>query len=652
MPRVQKGLVMTRALESFAREKSARVRRQAAFLLWMANLVLAVVVGVNYLAHVPSVDTGSAKMWLFALPALVSTALILTFVPGVIFTAAAHFVKSTRVLGLVQSGIWILFLTLLFADTRVYNMFRYHMGGQVWNLVTVRGSEDAIHLGWQVYTAITLGLTIGMGVQLFLWKRAIRRALLQESLPTTRRVLLRPSFVIGLVLLPVVFVEKTIYAQADLTRDRQITHLARLFPLYARVPMEDFASKVLGVENELPPRPPRIELDGFALDYPNARPAMDPEGPRPNILIVMIDCLRQDRLTEEHTPNVARFADDSLLFEDHLSGGNSTRYGIFSLLYGLHGSYWVPMLAAQRSPVLIDTLAELGYEFGIFGSASMNYPELRKTAWSIVEENVRDEFESEFPWRRDELAADAMVAWLEGIEDEEAPFFGFILLDSPHQTYSHPPGTKQFYPSAAELDYMNVTQNEGPDPETLAAVRNRYNNAVYHADQVTGRILATLQSSSRYEDTVVIVTSDHGEEFRECGFFGHTSAFTPQQVAVPLVMRGPGIEPGVEKRPTSHLDIAPTLLELMGASPSGREAWCLGENLLDPPAERRRVISGWNELGVWTPGAILRVPLSLFEFDVEAYDYRWRLIVDDAAVLDEETGTLEQLGAECKRFLK
>jgi len=632
--------------------KSATVRRQASFLLWMANLVLAIVVGVNYLAHIPTVDTGSAKMWFFALPALVSTALILTFVPGVLFTVGAHFVKSTRVLGLVQGGFWIFFLTLLFADTRVYNMFRYHMGGQVWNLVTVRGSEDSINLGWQVYTAITAGLTIGMVVQLWIWKRALRRALLQETLSTSRRILLRPSFVIGLVLLPVVFIEKTIYAQADLSRDRQITHLARLFPLYARVPMGDFASKVLGGDLEQHPRPPRIELEGIALDYPHARPAMTPDGARPNILIVMIDCLRQDRLTEEYTPNLTRFAGKSLRFEDHLSGGNSTRYGIFSLLYGLYGSYWVPVLAERRSPVLIDTLQELGYEFGIFGSASMNYPELRETAWSRIEEDVHDSFPSEVAWRRDILAADALVSWLEEIEDEDTPFFGFILLDSPHQTYSHPPDVAPFQPSALEIDYMTVTQNEGPDAETLEAMRNRYDNAVHHADVVAGGILEALEGSARFENTIVIITSDHGEEFLECGFFGHTSAFTPQQVAVPLIMRGPGIEPGVETAPTSHLDIAPTLLEILGANPLGRESWCLGANLFDPPTDRNRVVSGWNELGVWTPEAILRVPLSAFEFDVETYDYQWRLIVDDVGVLDTEVETLERLGADCNRFLR
>jgi membrane-anchored protein YejM (alkaline phosphatase superfamily) len=282
----------------------------------------------------------------------------------------------------------------------------------------------------------------------------------------------------------------------------------------------------------------------------------------------------------------------------------------------------------------------------------MGYPELRDTLWSRIPAAVHDDFPSAHAWRRDELAGEALERWLESREDDPDPFFAFLLLDSPHQTYSHPPGATPFAPSAPDLDYLSMTRNEGPAPEVLEAVKNRYKNAVHHADSVAGELLEAFERSSLAAETLIVVTGDHGEEFRECGFFGHTSAFTAPQIAVPFLMRGPGIENGVEERPTSHLDFAPTLLELLGADPDRREQWTLGANLLDPPAERRRVISGWNELGVWTPGGIVRVPLSLLEFDIEVYDYGWRLVTDDLPVLQAERATLEQLGADCNRFLR
>jgi membrane-anchored protein YejM (alkaline phosphatase superfamily) len=623
----------------------ARIRRQAVVLLWLANLAFGTLVGSSYLAHVP--DAEGLRVWLFALPALVSSVLTLTLVPGALFLLASQLVRSTQRLGTLQAAFWTLFQVLLFADTRIYNIFKYHFNGQVLNLVYTRGSEDAIHLGWQVWTAIVLGLCVMIALESWLWRRALVTA---EHLQGGRLKFLRPSVVWGVVLLPAVFLEKTIYASAHLTRDGQITQLARLFPLYTPVPMEHLAAKVLG-RPALVPEP--LELEGLALDYPRARPNVPLHGPRPNVLVLVVDCLRRDMLAPETMPQASAFAARGVReFRNHVSGGNSTRYGLFTLLYGLHGSYWFPFLGERRGPVLIDELAAAGYEFGIFGSASMNYPELRATIWSAIPDSVHDQFPGKEPWQRDEEAGAALVEFLASRPVDSAPFFSFLLLDSPHQTYSYPPEQTPFQPSAPDLDYMAMTRNEGPEPAVLEAVRNRYKNAVYHSDAVLGDVLAALERSPLAANTWVIVTGDHGEEFRECGFYGHTSAYTRPQVEVPFLMRGPGIANGLEPRPTSHLDFPATLLEYLGAPASERRAWTLGENLLAPLDERKRVFAGWNELGVWTDDAILRVPLALLDFDVEAYDYGWQRLPDDLAILRRERATLEALGADCNRFLQ
>ncbi|MFT5690528.1 MAG: membrane-anchored protein YejM (alkaline phosphatase superfamily), partial [Planctomycetota bacterium] len=594
----------TQASPKVAASFDAGCRREAAFIMWLVNLALGISLGANWLVHLPEVD--SARLWLFALGALVSSVLTLTLLPGLIGVGIAHLTPRVRAFGFVQAFCWTIFQVLVFADTRVYNMFQYHFNGQVLNLVYTRGSEDSINLGWQVWTAIGGGFALVGSLQFLLWNWLLGRAKCRRTAHNPRRMLLRPTVVFGMVLLPTVFIEKTMYAQADLSRDHEITALARLFPLYTRLPMEDFASRVLGVEVL---KPPVIELEGVELDYPHAMPMLDPEGARPNVLILVVDCLRQDILDQETMPNVTEWSEDARIFDDHVSGGNSTRFGIFSLIYSLHGSYWFPFLQERRSPVLIDVLAEADYQFGIFGAASMNYPELRDTTWASIPESVHDQFPSIESWRRDREAGAAMIEWLgERAEDEEQrPFFGFALLDSPHQTYSYPPELEHFTPAAPEIDYMAMTRNEGPEPEMLAAVRNRYRNAVLHADQVLGVILAQLDQLGLGENTIVIVTGDHGEEFYENGFIGHTSAYTPEQVAVPFLVRGPGFEPGHEPGPTSHLDFAPTLLELMGASPEMRGDWALGESLLDPQPDRRRVMSGWNELGMWAEDEVIRV---------------------------------------------
>jgi len=625
----------------------ANVRLRAVFQLWAANLLLGALVGSNYLAHLP--EAGSLKVWLFAVPALLSSVLTLTLVPAALFLLAARCLRSVHTLGTLQAAFWAVFHTLLFADTRIYNVFHYHFNGQVLNLVYTRGSEDAIHLGWQVWSAVVLGLGAVIALESWLWKRAVTSALTAHRSPRGAG-LLRPALAWTAFLAPLVFLEKTIYASAHLGRDHEITRLARLFPLYAPVPMDELATRVLGVES---PTPEPLELKGLGLRYPLEAPHLDPAGPRPNVLVLVVDCLRRDMLDPAVTPNLQAWADAGCRrFDNHVSGGNSTRYGLFSLLYGLHGSYWFPFLAARRGPVLIDTLLEQGYEFGVFGSASMNFPELRDTAWASIPDAVHDDFDHPEAWGRDVQAGRALIQWLGQHADSGRPFFGFLLLDSPHQTYSFPPGGERFRPAAPDLDYMEMTRNEGPSPEALSAVWNRYKNAVFHADAVLGEVLAAIDGSPSGKDTWVVVTGDHGEEFLECGFFGHTSAFTPQQLEVPLLMRGPGIVNGIETRPTSHLDFAPTLLESMGAAASMRAGWCLGENLLAPLPSRARVVAGWNQVGVWGAEAILSVPLSPLAFDIEVYDYSWNEVEDDLSILQAERETLERLGAECNRFLQ
>lgn len=636
-------------------DSSPSARAQAAFQLWLANLGLGVVVGTAYLTHLS--ETEGLRSWIFATLALVSTVATLTLAPGIGFLVATRCVRSVRALGAAQAFGWIAFQILLFADTRIYNLFRYHFNGHVWNLIYTRGSEDAVHLGWQVWAAIGAGLVIGFSVQYALWRRWLARA---EEVAEDRRLpyrLLRPSLVVGVLVLSAVGLEKTIYAQADLTQDKELLRLARMFPFYPRLPARaarDLYDEMLGRHVERGPRVD-VDVDEVRLDYPRATPRIDPDGPRPNLLMVVIDCWRADMLEPEVTPRLSALADESLRFDDHLSGGNSTRFGLFSLLYGLHGSYWFPVLEQRRSPVLVDALLERGYDVRVFSAASMYYPELRSTAWARVADHVYDEFPGETPWERDVQAAAAFESWIGELEaaGDERPWFGFLLLDSPHPTYSSPPDGRPFAPAAPEVNYLRMSSVDGPDEELERAVFNRYRNAVHHADRVTGRILDVLAERGLADETLVLVTGDHGEEFLENGYFGHTSNFTAEQVAVPLLLRGPGIEPGRVSAPTAHVDVAPTLLELLGADRSDRPLWTVGRSLFDPPQPgRKRVVSGWMELGLWIEDGILRVPLvDRWSFDVELYDRSWRFRTDDEDVLRRETAALEALAEECTRFL-
>ncbi|TAJ08204.1 MAG: DUF3413 domain-containing protein [Planctomycetota bacterium] len=629
-----------------------RALRRATLELWLLNIAFSIAIGSSFLGHVRESSTTGLRGYLFVVAALVSTMALLTAILGLSFLACASVVRSARRFGSAQALLWSTFQVLLFADTRIYNLFGYHINGQVWDLVFTRGSEDAVHFGWEVWAAIFGGLGAVGVLQYLVWSRCLVHSETPRAAQPLWMRTLRPGVAWSVLLLPAICVEKAIYAQARLTRDREVTALAKLFPFYPRLASQDLATLVLGHDE---PRMPRVDATDDALAYPRAYPRLDPHGARPNVLIVVLDCWRRDMLSREVTPGLEDFAASCVRFDDHLSGGNSTRFGVFSLLYGLHGSYWFPVYAARKSPVLVDVLQHQGYECRAFTSASANYPELRATAFAGLGDGLRDEWGVDEPWRRDELAAEALVEWQQerAARGASEPWFGFLFLDSPHQTYSHPPGRTPFTPSAESLNYMRISSGAlREEPGELLEVYNRYRNAVSHAGAVAADTLDELERAGALANTIVVVTGDHGEEFLEHGAFGHTSNFSAAQVAVPLLLRMPGRAPGREPRPTVHADVPVTILEALGADPAERSNWCQGRNLLDPAGERRRIVAGWHELGMWTHEGILRIPLvDQDTFDIEAYAPDWKLVLDDRALLERHANALAQLAHECRRFL-
>ncbi len=621
-----------------------RARLLACYWAWLANIVLGAIIGQRWLAH--SSRSGELAAEFFMQGALVSTlAMIgaLVFLPLCILAFA---IPSVRVLAALHAVLWTLFLVLLYADTVIYGMFRYHFNGLVWHELTTPGSEDAIHLDARLWLQVgAVALVVGLG-QWWFWTWCARRT--QTARAPQSRWFKRPAWIAGLCLFAAILGEKGTYAYADMTRNRSVMARSRLFPLYQPLTIKRLIGKKMGYDLS---KRERVELAGAGvlIQYPLERPRLPADGPRPNVLIVVIDSLRRDMLTAEVSPQLTRWSAGGRRFQQHLSGGNATRFGIFSLVYGLHGSYWPSILNEQAPPVLVTSLMEAGYEPRVMSAASMNSPEFRSTCWVTIEDQVFDKHEGQEKYVRDQLVAKNFEDWL-AVRDAKQPFFAFALLDSPHQTYSVDPALTPFQPYEERVDYLKMGGE--PDAGLIARVKNRYMNACASADAVAGRMLAALERHGLAENTIVVVTGDHGEEFYEHGHFGHTSNYTPEQTWVSFAMRGPGIEPGEEQRPTSHIDLAPTLLEMLGVAPALRPRYSLGTNLFDPNPTRLRVIAGWQELALWRDGGILYIPMEGHKGLVEGYGYDWKPLEDETELLRSGAGALQELSEECRRFLR
>lgn len=622
-------------------------RTRASFHTWVVNLALGYLVGHSWLAHALAAE--SVLGWLFPRLALLSTVFMLSLPALGLTWLAGLALPRTRPVAWTVAVVWTAFHALLWFDTRIFDLFRYHVNGMVWNVIATQGLGDSVQIAagdWVAFGAIGAGALVAQRA-LFGWRLA--RVQHRRATSTTHGWVFRARPV-WLALAAVVLAEKGLYATADLRQDRSITAVARLFPLYQRLTLKDLAREHFGYDLEERPSV-AVSTGGRVLRYPRAPIAAPPDGPRPNVLMVVVDSLRADALAPETAPALSAFAADARRFANHLSAGNSTRAGLFSLLYGLHGVYWHTIYEERRSTVLVDVLLERGYDCQVFSTARMSSPEFRSTAWVRIDEDVQDNLRvGRGKAEGDRECGRRLAAWLDARARRDAPWFAFVLLDSPHQQYAFPREDPPFRPFVERISYL---RNDGDlnDDERLRTW-NSYRNAVHHADSVVGAILADLESRDVLDETLVLVTGDHGEEFGENGFFGHTSNFTAAQVHVPFLLRGPGVAPGVEERPTLHTDVVPTVLELLGVDPALRPEYSNGGNLLAPESGRDLVLAGWDELALWTDDAIVVVPFEAHGGLSSVYTHDWRLVLDDEPALRAAGASLLRLSRDCARFLR
>ncbi|MEI9863872.1 MAG: sulfatase-like hydrolase/transferase [Limisphaerales bacterium] len=99
-----------------------------------------------------------------------------------------------------------------------------------------------------------------------------------------------------------------------------------------------------------------------------------------------------------------------------------------------------------------------------------------------------------------------------------------MFFDASHQPYEHPSEDDVFEGSkSGEINYLKLTLS----PAGAASLKSSYLNSLHYVDRQIGRIVKALKDRGEYEQTIIVVAGDHGEEFGELGHFGHCSSFKP-----------------------------------------------------------------------------------------------------------------------------
>jgi hypothetical protein len=193
--------------------------------------------------------------------------------------------------------------------------------------------------------------------------------------------------------------------------------------------------------------------------------------------------------------------------------------------------------------------------------------EVQKDARSLAESGL---WESD--WGIDDRAVvDAMLAWIDTIPVDER-FFAVLIPITAHYPYGFPPDAARAFPGEGAKD--------------------RFYSAVHFLDEAYGRLLAGLKARGRLDDTAILYMADHGETVAERprAQAGRRLAYEPS-LHVPFVIVAPTVFSGVQHnaRVGSHVDLLPTILDLMGLAPDERHH---GQSLLSSSYEPRRVFIG------------------------------------------------------------
>jgi membrane-anchored protein YejM (alkaline phosphatase superfamily) len=487
---------------------------------------------------------------------------------------------------LVCGGAWIGFSvtqTFIFADRFIFHMFGFHVNGFVINLVTTKGGIDSMGGGdatTATFAAIVAGIfAIELALVLVLktprlnrwWDRFASRRLVGTA------ILLALIASVG---------ERVAYGYCNAREIDGVTAASTAFPFYQPLTYRGLAKKW----GFLAQRDPlfHMKAGNSRLQYPR-NPIVRTEHPRYNIVWLVAESLRADMLDPEIMPHTWAMAEKSTRFLQHYSGGNGTRMGVFSLFYGLYGNYWFPLLQQQRGPVVMDLIIEDGYQYELYTGSKFSYPEFDKTVFARVPAQRLHENTGLKGWEQDRVHVGSMLDFIEK-RDPARPFMTFMFFESPHSNYYFPPESVIRPDYLPEMNYatMNIQRD-------LPLIKNRYINAVHNLDIQLGRITTYLAEKKLLDSTIVIITGDHGEEFMEKGRWGHNSAFTEEQVRVPMVLWVPGRKPAKVARMTSHLDLAATLLPMLGVT-NPVEDYCLGVDLLGSTPRHYTVLSDWGNV--------------------------------------------------------
>jgi membrane-anchored protein YejM (alkaline phosphatase superfamily) len=422
---------------------------------------------------------------------------------------------------------------------------------------------------------------------------AVILALQLVLLRTARRIRRRSLWSAGLVgtCLVCFAITQAIHIVAYEVSDTRFTSITPQLPFYFPMRSHRNAVKYGRQLSLIRESETNASVAGSAsLQYPlrDASCGVRADTTRKNVLVLLVESWRANTLDSVTTPRLSAFGRGASVFLDHFSSGNSTPSGVFPLFYGIHSTYWKAVKANNvriHNPVLIDALQENGYAFGIFAKSDFKAHKIKEAVFRDID--VEESFNGTTAHENDRDMTDRLFSFMTAQQAARTPFFGFAFYKSTHYNYDYPADSAPFQP-ARKLNVIRARAGDDPAP-----MLNDYRNAVHYVDGLIGDLLRRMGDSGLLENTIVVITGDHGEEFNDNrdNTWMHGGNFTQYQTRVPLIVYAPG-KPGRRvSTVTSEVDIAPTILQEALHCGWNTRDYSNGLNLFGRLPDRRPIVA-------------------------------------------------------------
>lgn len=316
---------------------------------------------------------------------------------------------------------------------------------------------------------------------------------------------------------------------------------------------------------------------------------------QPDIFLITVDTLRADHLGcygyhRNTSPNIDEFAQDAMLFENCLSHAPDTRLSFASILSGFY-PHETKITENLYLPSGVDTIAKILHRRGYKTmSVISNYVLRRGRGWEQgfeIYNDTMNELESVRRWP-ERTAGPTTNRAIELIKQfHNIPKFMWIHYQDPHGPYTPPLRFAEIFEDEKQAS-QNIKLNKSlsgrggiPSYQRLGSSRNfhhyvsQYDSEIRYQDEQFSILVDALKDLNIYDNALIIFTSDHGEGMGEHDyFFAHGEYLYNHQTHVPLIIKYRDELCGRRKDFVQHIDIVPTVLNVLGIKPESRFRGC------------------------------------------------------------------------------